>query len=382
MRHFLGFAVSWFLYFPAFAQDAQTVTLVFVTPANDNVGNYEAVIDDVSYFSENNSSFNNQDNRNKSSVNRDIIYLNNFQAGRHAIQVYSLKNGSNEERNGNTPVYSSSFNVRESFDTKIAIRGNGQVQFSERQSVFNNSVANNRQRNNNDVRRDDNASASDNIGPDNNNTTDNDQSGKRANGTYNKHGNSNDVDNASIPNTTQAHNGSYNQNTGVNRRSASKRDGTFAKDDNAGSTTEGANQNSRIDTDPSEPGNRNFDHENNNAQIINKGLGSKHTRINSKPPLADYQFNYLYETFSKQWLPGQKMKNINNEFANSGDNFTTVQVTKLIALVTEEGNRLQLAKSVYHAITDPENFSQVCDLLKLESSREDLNKFIDNFQDQ
>jgi hypothetical protein len=382
MRHFLGFAVSWFLYFPAFAQDAQTVTLVFVTPANDNVGNYEAVIDDVSYFSENNSSFNNQDNRNKSSVNRDIIYLNNFQAGRHAIQVYSLKNGSNEERNGNTPVYSSSFNVRESFDTKIAIRGNGQVQFSERQSVFNNSVANNRQRNNNDVRLDDNASASGNIGPDNNNTTDNDQSGKRANGTYNKHGNSNDVDNASIPNTTQAHNGSYNQNTGVNRRSASKRDGTFEKDDNAGSTTEGANQNSRIDTDPSEPGNRNFDHENNNAQIINKGLGSKHTRINSKPPLADYQFNYLYETFSKQWLPGQKMKNINNEFANSGDNFTTVQVTKLIALVTEEGNRLQLAKSVYHAITDPENFSQVCDLLKLESSREDLNKFIDNFQDQ
>ena len=127
MRYFLGFAVSWFLYFPAFAQDAQTVTLVFVTPANDNVGNYEAVIDDVSYVSENNSSFNNKDNRNTSSVNRNIIYLNNFQAGRHAIQVYSLRNGSNEERNGNTPVYSSYFNVRESFDTKIAIRGNGQA---------------------------------------------------------------------------------------------------------------------------------------------------------------------------------------------------------------------------------------------------------------
>lgn len=382
MRYFLVFAASCFLYFSSFAQDAQTVMLVFVAPANDNVRNYEAVIDDVSYFSENNSSFNSQDSRNTSSVNRNTIYLNNFQAGRHAIQVYNLRNGSNEERNDNKPVYSSTFNVREGFDTKIAIRSNGQVQFSERQSAFKNSTDNNIQGNNNDVRRDDNASASNNIGRDNNNAIDNDQSssGTDRNSNSNRTGNSNDVNESS--NTFPSNNGSHNQNTGVNRRSASKRDDTFAKDDNAGSATDGVNQNSRIDTDASEPVNRNFDHENNNDQIINKGSGSKHARINSNPPMADYQFNYLYETLSKQWLPGQKMKNINNEFANSGDNFTTVQATKLITLVTEEGNRLQLAKSAYHAITDPENFSQVFDLLKLESSREDLDKFIGNFQDQ
>ncbi len=380
MRYFLGFAVSWFLYFPALAQDAQTVTLVFVTPANDNVRNYEAVIDDVSYYSENNSSFNNQDSRNTSSLNRNTIYLNNFQAGGHAIQVYNLRNGSDEERNGNTPVYSSSFNVREGFDTKIAIRSNGQVQFSERQSAFKNSTDNNIQGNNNDVRRDDNASASNNIGHDNT-TIDNDQSSSGTDRNSNGTGNNNDV-NGSTSNTFPSNNGSHNQNTGVNRRSATKRDDTFSKDDNAGSTTDGANQNSKINTDPSEPGNGNFDHENNNDQTIDNKSATKHARINSNSPMFDYQFNYLYETLSKQWIPGQKMKNINNEFANSGDNFTTVQATKLIALVTEEGNRLQLAKSAYHAITDPENFSHVYDLLKLESSREELDKFIGNFQDQ
>ena len=382
MRYFLGFAISCFFYFPTFAQDAQTVMLVFVRPANDNVKNYEAVIDDVSYYSENNSSFNNPDSRNSSSANRNTIYLNNFQAGRHSIQVYSLRNGSDEERNGNTPVFSSSFNVREGFDTKIAIRGNGQVQFSERQSVFNNSADNNIQRNNNDARREDDASSSNNIGRDNNNTVDNDQSGSGVNGTSNTPGNNKDVDEASTPNSTTANNGSYNQSAGVNRRSATKRDDTFANQDNDGSATERVNQNSRINTDHNDRGNRNFDQGKNNDQIINKGSGRKHTRINSNPPMADYQFNYLYETLSKQWLPGQKMKNINNEFANSGDNFTTAQATKLIALVTEEGNRLQLAKSAYHAITDPENFSQVYDLLKLESSRADLDRFIENLQNQ
>jgi len=382
MRYFLVFAISCFFIFPTIAQDAQTVTLVFVTPANDNVRNYEAVIDDVSYYSENNSSFNNQDSRNSSSVNRNTIYLNNFQAGRHSIQVYSLRNGSDEERNGNAPVFSSSFNVREGFDTKIAIRGNGQVQFSERQSAFNNSADNNIQRNNNDARRDDNASSSNNIGRDNNNTVDNDQSGSRANGNYNTHENSNDVNDLSTPNTTSTNNGSYNQNTGVNKRSATRRDDTFTQDDNAGSTADGTDQNGGVNSHPNDSGNKNFDHEKNNDLIINNDSGRKHARINSNPPMADYQFNYLYETLSKQWLPGQKMKNINNEFANSSDNFTTVQATKLIALVTEEGNRLQLAKSAYHAITDLENFSQVYDLLKLKSSREDLDKFIENLQDQ
>lgn len=387
MRYFLGLAVSCFLYFPTFAQDAQTVTLVFVTPQNDNVRNYEALIDDVSYYSENNSSSNNIDSRNSSAVNRNTIYLNNFQAGRHTIEVYSLKNGSVDERNGNSPVYSSSFNVREGFDTKIAVRGNGHVQFSERQSAFSNTSENNIQsNNNNDVQRDNNSSANNNIGRDNNGNdskpNDTDQRNPGANVNANTHGNSNNVDDASSHNTSPANNGSYNQNTGANRRSATKRDETYTKDDSAGSTTNDANQNSNINNDRSPSGNRNFDPEKDNDQTTNSGKGRKHARINSNSPMADYQFNYLYETLSKQWLPGQKMKSINNEFSNSPDNFTTVQATKLIALVTEEGNRLQLAKASYHTITDPENFSQVYDLLKLESSRADLDKFIENFQDQ
>ena len=76
MRSLSLFIVSSFIAVSSFAQSNQTVTLVFVTAANDNYKNYEAVIDDISYYSENTT-----DNNNRTSNNRNTIWLNNFQSG-------------------------------------------------------------------------------------------------------------------------------------------------------------------------------------------------------------------------------------------------------------------------------------------------------------
>src|ERR1700687_3173156 len=97
-----------------FSQSSQTVTLVFVSTAIDNYKNYEAVVDDVSYYSENMPAGNSEEvGAGMSSNNRNVIWLNNVQPGKHIIQVYNIQNGSNDERAGNTPVYSSTFTVRE-----------------------------------------------------------------------------------------------------------------------------------------------------------------------------------------------------------------------------------------------------------------------------
>ena len=125
-----GFALA------AFSQSSQTVTLVFIPPPSDYYKNYEAVIDDVSYYSENKPSGHAQnDNTAMRLNNRNTTWLQNFQPGRHTIQVYIIKDGSANERAANTPLYTSAFTVTKGFDTKIAVRSNGQVQFSEQVSA-------------------------------------------------------------------------------------------------------------------------------------------------------------------------------------------------------------------------------------------------------
>jgi Domain of unknown function (DUF4476) len=368
MRYLFTLIIGCLFTLPTFAQDAQTVTLVFVTPANDNYKNYEAVIDDVSYYSENTPSANSQGTAALPS-GRNTIFLNNFQAGRHTIQVYSLRNGSNDERADNTPIYSSTFNVREGFDTKIAIRGNGQVQFSERQGAMNGSTGNT-------LKRDADLNNS------NSTTTDNNAQG----GSPGKVDNINDANDRQAP-ATQPDNETYqDQNTNGTKRSATKRgDGApnYDSENNVNGQSSNSNNigrnNNNVDDGDVRQRNDNPDRDNNDRDL-STGNAKRNSRINSNPPMADYQFNYLYETISKQWLPGQKMKNLSNEFENSGDNFTTQQAKKLVELVTEEGNRLQLAKSSYHTITDPENFSAMYDVLRLESNKEELDKFVRDFQ--
>ena len=257
------FAVS------TFAQNNQTVTLVFVTAASETYKNFEAVIDDVSYYSENTAG------NNRTSNNRNTIWLNNFQPGQHTIQVYSLKNGSNEERSGNTPVYTSTFNVRQGFDTKIAVRNNGQVQFSERQ------------------------------GADNSNQ-----------------------------NTTTNNNGDYNRNT---------------KDGNGDYSNGNQNQNQNY---------------------------------NTKVAMSDDDFTLLKDNISKQWIPGSKMTALRNEFVTGGHYFTTIQAKELIEFVTDENNRLELAKASYPIITDQDNFRQVYDLFRSQSSKDEMDRFIRNSQNQ
>jgi hypothetical protein len=156
---------------------------------------------------------------------------------------------------------------------------------------------------------------------------------------------------------------SYNNgNTSANGRHSRKRIDTAIVENDAGENTINTSRN-----------NEGTDHNSGNS---NGGFDNQINDENRKAPMDDNQFNHLYETIRNQWLPGQKMKTISNEFLNGEDNFTTLQAKRLIQLVTEEGNRLNLAKSSWHCITDPENFSQLEDVLRYQTSRDELDDFI------
>jgi hypothetical protein len=75
------------------------------------------------------------------------------------------------------------------------------------------------------------------------------------------------------------------------------------------------------------------------------------------------------------------MTEITNAFNNNNYYFTCSQARQLIALVSLESNRLQLAKSCYRNITDRENFTQLYDLLTIQSSKDELQAYINAYVD-
>jgi hypothetical protein len=94
--------------------------------------------------------------------------------------------------------------------------------------------------------------------------------------------------------------------------------------------------------------------------------------------MSDANYNELIQQVESQWLPGAKMTALTNIFANNEYYFSTLQAKQLINYVSDENNRLQLAKSVYRNIVDPGNFSQLYDLLSSQASKDELTAYVNS----
>jgi hypothetical protein len=102
----------------------------------------------------------------------------------------------------------------------------------------------------------------------------------------------------------------------------------------------------------------------------------------TKTPMTTDAFNTMYRTVSNTWGLGAKMNSLTNIFANTSNYFTTEQARKLIGLVSAESNRLQLAKSAYKQLTDPENYNQLMTLLSSQSSKDELETYVETYARQ
>ena len=140
-----------------YSQYGQTVTINFNGYGNSNSG-YQVIMDGTTYSSRTNN--NGTWNRNTSDrYGDDDITINNVQPGQHSIQVFRTGNnnrgwGNNRNYGNTSPVYSSTFNLRQGYDVILDVKNNGRVQFSEQRS--NNGYGQNRR-----GRRDDDNDADD-----------------------------------------------------------------------------------------------------------------------------------------------------------------------------------------------------------------------------
>ena len=95
--------------------------------------------------------------------------------------------------------------------------------------------------------------------------------------------------------------------------------------------------------------------------------------------MSSTNFNTLYNNVRSTWGFGAKMSELVEIFDNESYYFTVAQAKQLIQLVSSESNRLQLAKSAYGNITDPQNFNMMYEVLTSQSSKNELSTFVNTY---
>ncbi|MBK8496464.1 MAG: DUF4476 domain-containing protein [Chitinophagaceae bacterium] len=112
-------------------------------------------------------------------------------------------------------------------------------------------------------------------------------------------------------------------------------------------------------------------------------IETKRTGVNANmPPMNTAEFNNLLAQVRNQRSPAGRKSVISDAFSNTQNYFTSSQVSQLIQLVNAESSRLQLAKLSYRSITDRNNFYQVFDQLNSQESRNDLEDYINDYNQE
>ncbi|HEY9660477.1 MAG TPA: DUF4476 domain-containing protein, partial [Allocoleopsis sp.] len=84
--------------------------------------------------------------------------------------------------------------------------------------------------------------------------------------------------------------------------------------------------------------------------------------------VSDYEFDRTYREISMTFGFGAKMSSLQQLFMRTGNYYTVDQVEKLVRLVSDQDNRLQLAKLAYSHIVDPQNIATMYDVFDRQST--------------
>ena len=101
--------------------------------------------------------------------------------------------------------------------------------------------------------------------------------------------------------------------------------------------------------------------------------------IYTKTPMSNSTFTSLYNEVRNTYGFGAKMSRLTEIFATETYYFTVSQAKQLVQLVSSESNRLELAKSAYGNITDPENFNLMYDVLTSQTSKNELSSYVNTY---
>ena len=101
--------------------------------------------------------------------------------------------------------------------------------------------------------------------------------------------------------------------------------------------------------------------------------------VYTRTPMPNSNYTSLYNEVRNTFGLGAKMSRLTEIFATETYYFTVAQAKQLIQLVSAESNRLELAKSAYGNITDPENFNLIYDVLSSQSSKNELSTYVNTY---
>jgi hypothetical protein len=99
---------------------------------------------------------------------------------------------------------------------------------------------------------------------------------------------------------------------------------------------------------------------------------------NPRQPMTATRFNELYLDARQQWSYTEKIGRIEDAFEDVNNYFTSTQATQLIALATNESDRLRLSKLSWSRVTDQANYAQFYNVLQSTASRNDFNAFVNS----
>jgi len=112
--------------------------------------------------------------------------------------------------------------------------------------------------------------------------------------------------------------------------------------------------------------------------VRNNGFASGNYNYSIRAAMTETDFNNLYNTIRKKWLPLTKYSAAADAFNSTTNYFTTSQARQIIALLSSESNRLDLAKIAFDNIVDQQNFRQLYDLFTTQASKDALDEYIRN----
>jgi len=102
--------------------------------------------------------------------------------------------------------------------------------------------------------------------------------------------------------------------------------------------------------------------------------------VNTGAGMSQTDYDNLYETVKNAWTSSSRVQSLSDAFNKSGNYFTTYQVSQLLSLISNENDRLPLAKTAYDNIVDVNNYSQLYSLFNSTANRNDLANFASGMQ--
>ena len=110
--------------------------------------------------------------------------------------------------------------------------------------------------------------------------------------------------------------------------------------------------------------------------IRNNGFAGSNYSYDARVAMSTTEFTNLYENIRKKWLPLGKYSAAADAFNTSSYHFTTAQAKQIIALLSSESNRVELAKLAFDNIVDQQNFRQMYDLFESQASRQEVDEYL------